>query len=89
MLRHQNSHCIVNAAFSATLTTSSPPVLTNVSIAYGGVGAYVFRARAVESALNEHPLTQQTLSYAFSALTEDINAVGDSPEYGETPAYRR
>ena len=43
MLRHQNSHAIVNAAFSALIDPSSNIVLEQPVIVYGGVLATAMR----------------------------------------------
>ena len=87
MLRHQNSHALVNAAF--TLTTGSGGVITAARIFVGGAAASIFEATRTEAALTGSPLTQASLTVAQAALQQDITNAGPNTYYGTTDAYRR
>ncbi len=56
------SHAYVNAAFTLGLTgPSTAPTVTSALVAFGGVGAAVFRATDTENVLKGNVLNQATL----------------------------
>ena len=91
MLRHQNSHALVNAGFALTLSSTDPAsaTVTGARIFYGGVGAKLFRASSTEKAMTGVPLNASTLEVAQAALVNDIKAVGPAAYWGTTDSYRR
>ena len=71
MLRHQNTHALVNAGFVWGLSGST---VTSARVVYGAVGKELFRAVRTEAALIGNELNQATHDAAQAALAADIEA---------------
>ena len=86
MLRHQNTHALVNAAFVWGVSAGT---VTSARIFDGAVGKELFRAVQTEAALVGNPINQATHDACQTALQTDISVTGSSTYYGSTDAYRR
>jgi CO/xanthine dehydrogenase FAD-binding subunit len=87
MLRHQNSHALVNAGFLLTLGPGN--TVSAARIFYGGVSKQIFRATRTETQIIGNALSQTVLTNALAGLQQDIDNTGPSTYYGTTDAYRR
>lgn len=86
MLRHVNSHAIVNAAFNVQFD-SQYKVTSQPMLVYGGVQLYACRANAVEQLLVGRSLTDpSTLSAALTSLQQTL--VPTVTPAGGNVAYR-
>ena len=96
--RRDDDIAIVNAGMRFVLAPSSSSsssenseqqawIISDASIAFGGVAALTVCAPKTVAALIGKPLTQSCISEALSALAEDVNMSPDAP--GGMVEYRR
>lgn len=93
--RARNAHAQVNAGFQFEIeapkhsyfnastganASSGPPTCKAARIVYGGVSNKTFIAYRCQSALQNAPITAETLGRALAALQMDLLAVGPSTE---------
>ncbi len=90
-IRPENSHALLNAAFSVQLTgvsdqkgtaaTISSAVLAYGGVAYGTPGDVAQRATNTEAAITGKPLNEDTLQLAVKALAQEFKIQGERADY--------
>jgi xanthine dehydrogenase/oxidase len=87
MLRHQNSHAYVNAAFNIAVDTNFI-VQSTPTMVFGGIGAYIVAATATANFLNGKDLKNvQNLQNAIGLLRSEL--VPDTPPGSASVPYRQ
>jgi xanthine dehydrogenase/oxidase len=91
--RARNAHAHVNAGFQfdievLRLNASGAPICRNSRVVFGGVSDRIFVAYRCQSALQNAPLTAETLGRALVALQLDLTAVGQSGEVLGSQSFR-